>query len=62
LETQSILKWGVFFVGRAVFRWNLLQLAERGRYSLHLCESQQYWLKLRETELRQISIIRSQSR
>ena len=51
-----------FFVRRKVFRWNLLQLTERGRYSLHLCESPQYWLKLRGTELRQIAISRSQSR
>ena len=51
-----------FFVGHAVFRWNLPQLAERGRHSLHLCESQRYWLKLRETESRGIAISRSQSR
>jgi hypothetical protein len=32
------------------------------RYSLHLCESPQYWLKLRETESCRIAISRSQSR
>ncbi len=52
----------VFFVGGAVFRWNLPQLAERGRYSRHLCESQRYCLKLRETESSRIAISRSQSR
>ena len=51
-----------FFVGSAALCWNLLQLAERVRYSLRLCERQRYWLKLRETELRQISISRRQSR
>jgi hypothetical protein len=51
-----------FFVRREVFRWNLLQLTERRRYSLHLCERPQYWLKLRETESPRIAIGRSQSR
>jgi len=62
LETKSILKRRIFFVGRSALRWNLLQLAERRRYSLRLCESQQYRLKLRETEFRRISISRCQSR
>ena len=51
-----------FFIRREVFRWNLLQLAERGRYSRHLCESKRYLLKLRESESRGIAISRSQSR
>jgi hypothetical protein len=36
LETKSILKGRIFSVGRAALRWNLLQLAERRWYSLHL--------------------------
>jgi hypothetical protein len=51
-----------FFVGCEAVRWNGLQVAERRRYSLHLCENQQYRVKLCGTDLHRITISRGQSR
>jgi hypothetical protein len=51
-----------FFVGPSALRWNLLQLAECRRYSLHLCENQHYRVKLRRTDLHRIAMSRGQSR
>jgi hypothetical protein len=51
-----------FFVGRAALCWNGLQLAERRRYSLHLCENQHCRVKLCGTDLHRIAISGGQSR